>query len=147
MDEEWTAATLGIVACVVTAGAVAAPYLLLPADQLDGLGAYYALGVVSPLAPGLLGVLLAVVFAAGREDRSDPDLVAGITLTIALFSLAVALQWALAFRPDIVASRATLEFLSDHRWSVPAAALLEAVAALWYAGARGLVPLPSPLVA
>lgn len=143
MDEEWTAATLGIVAFVLTGGAVVAPYLLLPADQLDGVAAYYGVGAVSPLLVGVLGLLGAIVFAAGREDRSDPDLVAGITLVIGVFSLVVGLQWALSFYPVTGASTATLEFMSDHRWTVPAGGALEALAAYWYAGARGLVPLPS----
>lgn len=145
MDRERTAATLGIVACASTAAAVVAPYVLLPADQVGVVGAYYGAGAVSPLAPGLLGAVGVVIFAAGREGRSDPDLVAGITLIIGAFSLAVAIEWALAFRPDLVAGTAALEFMSDHRWSVPGGALVETVAAVWYAGTRGLVPLPAAL--
>lgn len=142
MDEERTAAGLGALACLLTAAAVAAPYVLLEPDQLSTVDAYYAVGVVTPLAPGLLGLIGAIVFASGRERRSDPDLVAGITLAIGMFSFVVALQWALAFQPSLLPSTQALAFMTTHRWTVPAAALLETVAALWYAGSRQLIPTP-----
>lgn len=142
MDGERTAASVGILAFLLTAGAVAAPYVLLAPDLVGTVQDYYANGAVTPFAPGLLGLIGAIVFASGRERRSDPDLVAGITLAIGVFSFVVALQWALAFRPDLVASTEALEFMSTHRWSVPAGALLETVTALWYAASRRLIPIP-----
>lgn len=142
MDGERTAATVGAGACLLTAAAVAAPYVLLPADQVGTVGAFYGTGIVTPLAPGLLGLVGAIVFLSGRERRSDPDLVAGIALVIAVFSLVVGLEWALSFRPDLVASNEALEFMSTHRWSVPAGGLLETTAALWYAASRRLIPVP-----
>lgn len=145
MDREHAAATAGVVASLLTAGAVAAPYLLLPAGQLDNVAAYYGTGVVTPLAPGLLGLLGAIIFAAGREGRSDPDLVAGIALAIGVFSLLVGLEWALAFRPGVFGGGVAIEFLDGHRWSVPTGGLLETAAAVWYAGTRGLVSLPAPV--
>jgi hypothetical protein len=145
MDSERTAASVGVVACVLTALAVGAPYVLLPAEEAGNVAAYYGVGPVSPLAPGLLGVLGAIIFAAGREGRSDPDLVAGVTVVVGGFSMVAALAWALSFRPDLVASTAALEFMTGHRWTVLAGTLLETVAAVWYAGARRLVPLPAAL--
>lgn len=142
MDSERAAASVGILACLLTAGVVVAPYLLLPPDLVGTVQDYYANGAVTPLAPGLLGLIGAIVFASGRERRSDPDLVAGITLAIGLFSFVVALEWALAFRPDLVGSNEALEFMSTHRWSVPAGTLLESIAALWYAASRRLIPVP-----
>lgn len=142
MDDERTAATLGTAACLLTAAAVAAPFFLLPADVAGQVSDYYATGAVTPYAPGLLGLIGAIVFASGRERRSDPDLVAGVTLAIGVVSLVVALEWALAFRPDLVASTEALEFMSTHRWSVPAGALLETLAAVWYGASRGLIPVP-----
>lgn len=143
MDSERTAASVGVLACLLTAGAVVAPYLLLPPDLVGTIQDYYANGAVTPYAPGLLGLIGAIVFASGRQGRSDPDLVAGITLAVGVFSFVVALEWALAFRPDLVGSREALEFMATHRWSVPAAALLEALAALWFAASRRLIPVPA----
>lgn len=142
MDGERAAASAGVLACLLTAGAVAAPYFLLPPELAGAVTDYYANGLVTPFAPGLLGLIGAIVFASGRERRADPDLVAGITLAIGVFSFVVALEWALSFRPDLVASTEALEFMSTHRWSVPAGTLLEALAALWYAASRGLIPIP-----
>lgn len=145
MDRERAAATAGVAACVLTAAAVAAPYLVLPAGQVDDVAAYYGAGMVSPLAPGLLGLVGAIVFAAGREGRSDPDLVAGVALAVGVFSLIVGLEWALSFRPGVFGGGVAIEFLDGHRWSVPAGGLLETVAAVWYAGTRGMVSLPAAL--
>lgn len=144
MDSERTAATVGAGACLLTAGAVAAPYVLLPEGAVQYVGRYYAAGPVNPLAIGLLGLVGAIVFAAGREGRSDPDLVAGIMLSVGVFSVAVAAAWAAGFDPNAVGagSKEALTFMDTHRWSVLAGGVLEAVAGVWYAVARRLVPLP-----
>lgn len=142
MDGERTAATVGTAACLLTAGAVATPYLLLSGNAVQYVGWYYAAGPVNPLAVGLLGLLGAIIFAAGRERRSDPDLVAGIMLSVGLFSAGVAALWATGFDPGGIDSTAALEFMDVHRWSVLAGGVAELVAALWYAVARGLVPRP-----
>jgi len=142
MDGERTAATAGVVACLLTAGAVAAPYVLLPASALQYVARYYGAGPVNPLALGLLGLLGAIIFASGRERRSDPDLVAGIMLSVGLFSVVVAGLWALGFDPVAVGATDAIDFMRTHRWSVLAGTGLELVAALWYAAARDLVPVP-----
>lgn len=148
MNHARTAPAAGVAACLLTVAAVAAPYLLLPADQAIAIDAYYGLGAVSPLGIGLLGLMGAVIFAAGRQDRSDPSLVAGVMLAIGLFSLFVSVQWALAFRPELfaaVATSRTRAFLADHRWSVVAGTVLMTLAAVWYAAALDLLPLPRAL--
>lgn len=141
MNDERTAATVGVGACVLTAVAVVAPYVLLPATAQQYVGAYYGVGPVNPLALGLLGAVGAVVFASGREQRSSPDLVAGVMLSVGLFSLVVGAVWALGFDPGAAGGDVPVDFFSTHRWVVLAGAALEVAAAGWYAGALGLVPL------
>lgn len=141
MDRAQAAATVGAVACLLTAVAVAAPFFLVAGEQFDLVGAYYAQGAVSPLALGLLGLVGAIIFAAGREGRSDPDLVAGIMLAVGLFSVVAAAQWALAYDPAAFfgSEDPPTGLLGAHRWSVVAASGLVAVAAGWYARALDLL--------
>lgn len=145
MNGERTAATVGVAACVLTAVAVVAPYVVLPASAQQYVGAYYGTGPVSPLALGLLGLVGAIVFASGREERSSPDLVAGVMLTVGAFSLLVGAVWALGFDPAAAGGDVPVDFFGTHRWVVLAGVTLEAAAAGWYAGALGLVPLPGAL--
>lgn len=142
MDRERTAATAGVAACLLTAGSVAAPYLLVSENASVQVGTYYGAGPVNPLAVGLVAVIGAIIFAAGREGRSDPDLVAGIMLPVGAFSTVVAAVWVGAFDPALITDQSTLGFFSTHRWTVLAGGALEAAAAAWYAAARGLVPVP-----
>lgn len=142
MNNERTAATVGVVACVLTAVAVVAPYVVLPASAQQYVGAYYGTGPVTPLALGLLGAVGAIVFASGREERSSPDLVAGVMLSVGLFSLVVGGVWALGFDASAAGGDVPVEFFATHRWVVLAGAALEMATAGWYASALGLVPLP-----
>lgn len=142
MDGERAAATAGVVACVLTAVAVVAPYVVLPAGDQELVGSYYASGPISPLAVGLLALIGAVVFASGRESRSNPDLVAGVMLSVGAFSLLVALSWALGLPTPGGDAPRSVRFLGRVRWLVLAGAALELATALWYAAALGLVGLP-----
>lgn len=141
MDGPRTAATAGTAACLLTAAAVVAPYVVLSGDQMGAVGTYYALGAVSPLAAGLLGLVGAVIFAAGREGRSDPDLVAGVMLAVGVFLVVVTLQWALAYGPAAFfgSENVPTGFLSAHRWSVVAGTALVAASGAWYARALDLL--------
>ena len=140
MESRW-AAYAGAVACALVAVAVAAPYLLVaPADQ-PGVGLYYALGAVNPVGVAFVAVVGVVAFAAGARGRSDPVLVAGLTLAAGLLSALATVEWALSFgglRQDVVGT-ATRNLLAVHRWAVVGATALWGVAATGYARALGLL--------
>lgn len=139
MDDERVAPMAGLLSCLLAVIAVLAPYVAVPEQEVGVVGQYYGLGVVSPLAIGLLALVGAIAFAAGLEERSDPTLVAGLMLGIGAFSLFVAVQWVLAVPPTVGQSAGTADFLGTHRWSIPATAGLIAATAIWYARALGLV--------
>lgn len=139
MDHRRVAPTLGIVACLLAVLAVLAPYVAVSEREAGVVGQYYGVGLVAPLAIGILALVGVIAFAAGLKERSDPSLVAGLMVAVGLVSLLAALQWALAVPARVGQSASTADFLDLHRWSIPAVAALIAGNAVWYARALGLV--------
>lgn len=131
MDHLRTAPLVGIAGCVAVLAVLLAPYLLV--DAAGGVGVYYGSGAITPWVAGLFALVSVIVFAAGREGRSDPGLAAGITLVLGVFTVAVALAWATTARVDAVA------IVDYHRWLLVAAAALVPVGAGWFARALGLL--------
>jgi hypothetical protein len=129
MDQVKLAPLVGIVGCLAVLAALGVPYL-----DADGaaVGTYYSSGAVNPLVGGLLALVTTVVFAAGRQERSDPDLAAGAALVFGLFVLVITGAWALTVRVDAVTVAA------NHRWVATGVAAVIPLAALWFARARGL---------
>lgn len=138
--ERWKlAAWAGTVACLLTVLTVAAPYVVVGDPGV--VPAYYGLGAVSPLTVVLLALVGTVAFAAAANERSDPELVAGLMLVAAAASLLVSVQWALsfgAFRIDVT-TKPTYDLLAAHRWTVVATTALWTVASAWFAAALGLL--------
>jgi hypothetical protein len=128
MDSVRVAPLVGIVGCLGVLAALLYPYLA--ADGAVGL--YYGAGVVSPLVAGMLALVTIIVLAAGREDRTDPEVAAGAGLVFGLFIVGLSLAWGLTTRVDVL----TISEL--HRWSLPAVALLVPIASVWYARALRL---------
>lgn len=139
MDQERVPPLAGVVACLLAAVAVLAPYVAVPEEEVGVVGQYYGLGAVSPLAIGVLALVGIIAFAAGLKERTDPTLVAGLMVGVGVLSLLVSVQWVLAVPARVGQSAATADFLATHRWSIPATAGLIVATALWYARALGLV--------
>jgi hypothetical protein len=99
----------------------------------EGVGAYYGSGVVNPLVGGLLALVTIIVFAAGREGRSEPDFAAGAALMFGLFVFVILLAWGMTARIDAVV------LSGNHRWVTAGLALVAPVGAVWYARSLGLV--------
>jgi len=129
MDRLRVAPTVGIVASVALVVALSLPYLL----GVDGTGGYYGSGSVNPLLAGLFALVTVIVFAAGREERSDPQLAAGVALALGVFAVVVTVVWALTARVDAV------QLTSSHRWAVVGAAALVPLSAGWYARTLGVL--------
>lgn len=139
MDHERAAPLAGAVSCLLAVFAVVAPYVAVPDAEAGVVGQYYGIGLVSPLAIGVLALVGVIAFAAGLKGRTDPTLVAGLMVGVGVLSLLVSLQWMLAVPATVGQSAATADFLGTHRWSIPAAAGLITASALWYARALGLL--------
>ncbi len=139
MDHRRAAPIAGIAACVLAVMAVLAPYVAVPEAETGVVGQYYGVGLVTPLAMGILALVGVIAFAAGLKERSDPSLVAGLMIAVGTISLLAAVQWVLAVPARVGQSATTADFLSTHRWSVPATAALIALAAIWYARSLGLL--------
>jgi len=127
MNELRVAPSVGIVACLAVLAALAAPYVL--AESSANVGLYYSSGAINPLLAGLFALVVLIVFAAGREGRTDPGLAAGAALALGLFTLLIAAAWALTTRVDVIA------ITTGHRWVVVATAALLPLSALWFAKA------------
>lgn len=142
MDDVRAAPTVAIVACVLVLLLLSAPYLLV--EQASAVNAYYGAGAVTPLVAGLFALVGVIVFAAGREERSDPAIVSGAGLVFGLFMFAIAGLWALTV-PESVAVQlgdvggAAATFVEYHRHLVALAAAGVVLAAGWYARALRLV--------
>jgi glycerol-3-phosphate acyltransferase PlsY len=133
MEQLRLAPTVGIVASLVVIAVLAAPYALVEGGS--GVSTYFAAGSMNPLIVGLFAAVAVIVFAAGREGRSPPDLVAGAALVLGLFMTVIAGIWALTVPQSVVTQLSTAAILQYHRGALVVAALTVPVTAVWYARA------------
>lgn len=131
--------TVGIGAAVGFVVLVFAPYVALSETETGGLSVYYDYGVAGPQFLAVLAAVAVVLFAAGREGRTDRSFVAGITVVLGLVLVSLIAAWALAVPGDVVASLGSAAWLEYHRWLVLASAVLIAASAGWYVRALSLV--------
>lgn len=134
MDGIRAAPTLGVFACLALLGVLAVPYAVA---SVPAVNAYYGAGTLPATATGLFAVVGVIVFAAGRQRRSDPALTAGAALVLGAFAVVTAAVWAATIRPDILGTNAAA--FARHRWAVAGVAVLYPLAAGWYARALGLL--------
>ncbi|MEF8863219.1 MAG: hypothetical protein V5A40_15935, partial [Haloarculaceae archaeon] len=118
MDRADLPPTAGIVACLAVLLVLAWPFAV---EAAPSVGLYYATGMVTPYAAGLLALIGIIVFAAGREGRSDPSLAAGAGLVFGLFVAAISVLWAFTARVDVLGAASAL--LSSQRWVLAAVSL------------------------
>jgi hypothetical protein len=128
MDRVDLPPTAGIVACLAVLLTLAWPFAV---ETATSVGLYYATGAVTPYAAGLLALVGVIVFAAGREGRSDPSLAAGAGLVFGLFIAAISVLWAFTARVDVLGGASAL--LSSQRWVLAAVSLAVPLAGIWYA--------------
>ncbi|WP_136716034.1 DUF7548 family protein [Halorientalis salina] len=131
MDDLRLAPLVGIVASLGFLVTLGVPYVL--ADSASAVGAYYTSGAVNPLLAGLFALVTIIVFAAGREGRTDPELAAGVALALGAFMTIVAVAWALTVRVDVIAIQ------TSHRWIVVAVSAIVPVSGAWFARALGVL--------
>jgi len=132
LDPRQYVPVVGIVTCLVLLAGLAAPFVLADPGEV---GLYYDSGAINPLVACLFAILAIVVFAAGREGRTDPPLAAGVTLAMGVFATVVAVAWALTARVDVVDAA----IISAHPSVLVAVSLSLPAAAAWYARSLGLL--------
>lgn len=125
-----TTAGLGITAYVSVIGLAVIPYLFGPPTTVN---TYYGVGIGGPPLLALFAAVCLVAFLAGLRGRSDPALVAGITLVLGLFMLGIAISWTLAVTPDLVGGFTSIDLFRYHRWAVLAATSVAVIGAAGYA--------------
>jgi hypothetical protein len=139
MDQSRLAPLGGIVASLCVAGLLVLPYGVVRESPGTAVAGYYGSGAVNPLFAGVLALVLVIVFAAGREERTDPVLAAGVGLSFGLFVVGLTGLWAVTVPPDFVFGMAAHRFLTYHRWAMAGMAVFAPVASLWWARTLGLV--------
>ncbi|RLM59448.1 hypothetical protein DVK02_01495 [Halobellus sp. Atlit-31R] len=137
MDLKSVAPTIGAIVCLVLAGVVFAPALVISAPAA-GVAEYYASGPIGVSVVGVLALLDVVVFLAGAQERSDPQTLAGFALVSSLAMVVFSLLWALSIDPTLLFSfPAEYAWIETHRWIVVTGAAVAAIAAGSYA--RGVL--------
>jgi hypothetical protein len=142
MDDIRAPPTAGIAACLLVVAVLLVPYLLVA--QGSAVTAYYDAGAITPLAAGLFALVGVIVFAAGREGRTDPPLAAGAGLVFGGFSLLLCAAWAATVPSSVALQLGTADgtvatILEFHRFLVAGAAAVFAGTGVWYSRALGLL--------
>jgi hypothetical protein len=131
-----TGPTVGIVGCVAYLLALAVPYLIV--ETTSAVGAYYNAGALSPAVPAVFALVAIIVFAAGREGRTDPSIAAGAGLVLGLFIVGLSLLWATTVPESLVLGLTESTLIEQHRWAVVAVALPIPLGATWFAAGLDL---------
>ncbi|MFC4449549.1 DUF7548 family protein [Halorussus aquaticus] len=128
---ETPAPTVGIVAALAVLAAVVAPYFLIDAPEV---GVYYSAPTFLPvhLVVGLFAMVAVVVFAAGRNGRTDPPTAAGATVVLGGFMTLLVLWWAVEVG-GLVGSLTSVAAFDYHRWLLLVTAFAVAATAGWFA--------------
>ncbi|WP_435179618.1 DUF7548 family protein [Halorussus sp. AFM4] len=125
------APTAGVVAALAVIAAVIAPYFVIDATEA---AVYYSAPTLLPVhfVVGLLAMIAVVVFAAGRNGRTDPPTAAGAAVVLGGFMALVVLWWAVA-AGSLVGSLTDVAAFDYHRWVLLATAVAVAACAGWFA--------------
>ncbi|WP_255169669.1 DUF7548 family protein [Natrononativus amylolyticus] len=133
MRPEQRPPTAGIVASISYLVVVFVPYVLLSETEAAALPTYYDFGLAGPQFLAVLPLVGLVLFAAGRQQRTEPDYVAGLTLVLGMVLTALIAIWAISVPENVVLSIGEASWLEYHRWLVLLAGLAMVACSLWYA--------------
>lgn len=129
MDDMRLAPTVGIAACLAVILVLAIPYAIIDPNAVS---TYYGSGAVNPLFAGLFAIVGVIIFAAGREERSAPELAAGIGLVFGIFVLGYTILWAVTVETGVVYTLTSITTFKYHRYALPLTALIIPLSAMWY---------------
>lgn len=140
MDGIRLAPTAGIAASVVFLAVLVLPYLLVGTP--GAATTYFGVGPVNPLFAGLFALVNVIVFAAGREERSDPAVASGAALVMSVAVVVIVGLWVLADPQNVILSldeAGVVQWLEYHPLVTFVVALAQPASAAWYVRALGLV--------
>jgi len=137
MESRHLVPSLGAVAAVSVVVLLSVPYGVV--GDPNAIGTYYGAGAVNPLLGGLFALVAIIVFAAAREERSDPALSAGAALVLGLFTAVIVTLWALTVPLGVVTQFETSSLFEYHRFGTAIVSLALPVVAAWYARVIGVV--------
>lgn len=126
-----TPTTVGAGAAILYAVGTVVPYVAgeIPPGARQ---TYYAeIGPVGPPYVAVLALVAFIVFAAGREGRAAPDLVAGVGIAIGVVVTSLTAMWAFGGAASVVGSLSTAAWLEYHRWVLLASAFGVFASAAW----------------
>ncbi|WP_436932144.1 DUF7548 family protein [Halosimplex halobium] len=139
MKQTRLAPLVGVVGCLLVLVSLAAPYLLVRTAPGSAVGTYYAEGALNPLVAGIFALVAAIVLAAGRDERTDPPLAAGVGIAFGLFATVVIAVWAVTVPEQVLFDMDAPAIITYHRWASVAVSLLIPVASLWWSRTLGLI--------
>jgi hypothetical protein len=130
---------VAIAGCLLVVVVLAVPYLFFQTAPGTTVDLYYGSGAVNPLVAGGLAFVATLVLAAGREERTDPLLAAGVGLALGVFVFLIALAWVLTVPDDVYVGISASDIGKQHRWFLALAALVPPVASAWWARTLGVL--------
>ena len=133
MDLDSLAPRLGAIACLLLAGVVFVPALIVSAPG-NAVAAYYAAGPFGVSLVGVLALITVVVFLAGAQERSDPQTLAGVAVVSGVAMVLFSVVWTISIDPTVLFSfPSEFAWIESHRWVVVVGSGLAALAAGGYA--------------
>ena len=133
MDLDSLAPRLGAIACLLLAGAVFVPALIVSAPG-NAVAAYYAAGPFGVSLVGVLALITVVVFLAGAQERSDPQTLAGVAVVSGVAMVLFSVVWTISIDPTVLFSfPSEFAWIESHRWVVVVGSGFAALAAGGYA--------------
>ncbi|QLH78015.1 hypothetical protein HZS55_12210 [Halosimplex rubrum] len=139
MKQTRLAPLVGVVGCLLVLVSLGLPYVLVRTAVGSAVGTYYGEGALNPLVGGIFALVAAIVLAAGRDERTDPPLAAGVGIALGFFIVVVLAVWAATVPVEVVVGMDAPTVMSSHRWATIAAAALVPVASLWWSRTLGLL--------
>lgn len=139
MERIRLAPLVGIVGSLAVLGLLAVPYAVVRTSPGTAVATYYGTGAVNPLFGGVLALVTTIVLAAGREERTDPVLAAGVALSLGAFLFGLTVLWAATVPLEVVLGIDAPTALQYHRWVIAAVAGTVPVSSGWWARTLGLV--------
>ncbi len=139
MKQTRLAPLVGVVGCVLVLVSLAVPYGLVRTAPASAVGTYYGEGVLNPLVGGIFALVTAIVLAAGRDERTDPPLAAGVGIALGGFTFVVTALWAATVPQQVVFDMDAPAIITYHRWASAAVALVIPTASLWWSRTLGLL--------
>ena len=124
---------VGAVACLLLAGVVFAPAVVVSAPG-NAVASYYAAGPLGISIVGVLALVSVVVFLAGAQERSDPQTLAGVVVVAGVSMVLFSVLWAVSLDPTLLFSFPSEHaWIESHRWVVVVGAGTATLAAGGYA--------------